>query len=113
MSLTRKCFFTSLSKFFAPFTQSTIGNSKISCYLCFTFLTGFKKLNGLLLEFFCVGRLRFAHKILLFLVYHISLPRPSKFGGSPILLPPVDSCISRVSRISACQCSRRALWKEG
>jgi hypothetical protein len=33
--------------------------------LCFTFPTGFNKLNSLLLEFLCVGRLRFAHETLL------------------------------------------------
>ena len=60
MTLPRKGFFSSLSKFFTPFAQSTIGNAKISGYLCFTLPTGFKKIHSLLLEFFGVGRLRFA-----------------------------------------------------
>ena len=65
MTFSWKGFFSLLSKFLALFTQSTIGNSKISGYLCFTLPTGFKKIHSLLLEFFGVGRLRLAHQILL------------------------------------------------
>ena len=38
-------------------------------------------MNCLLLEFSCRGRLRFAHRTLLFLVYQIALLRPSKSGS--------------------------------
>ena len=65
MTFPWKSFFSSLSKFFTPSTQSTIGNTKISSYLCFALPTGFKKIHSLLLEFFGVGRLRLAHQILL------------------------------------------------
>src|SRR5262245_7040428 len=65
MTFPWKSFFSSLSKLFAPFAQSAIRNTKISGYLHFTFSTGFKKIHSLLLELFRVGRLRFAHQILL------------------------------------------------
>src|SRR5438046_1536405 len=60
MTLPWKSFFSSLSKFSTPSTQSAIGNTKISGYLGFTLPSGFKKIHRLLLEFFGVGRLRFA-----------------------------------------------------
>ncbi len=63
--------------------ERTIRNTKISGYLRFTLSTGFKQMNSLLLEFLGVGRLRSAHKTLLFLFYHISLLRPPNFGGIP------------------------------
>src|SRR5450755_2225635 len=84
MPFSWKRFFALFSKFFAPFTQSTVRNTKISGYVCFTLPTGFKQMNGLLLEFLGVGRLRFAHKTLLCLFYHISLLRPPNFGGIPL-----------------------------
>jgi hypothetical protein len=43
-----------------------IPRSLAICVLLFLLVR--KELNGLLLEFFCVGRLRFAHKILLLLI---------------------------------------------
>src|SRR4051812_13030510 len=61
----------------------TIRNTKVSGYLCFTLSTGFKEMNSLLLEFFRVGRLCFAHRTLLVLAYHISLLRPPIFGAIP------------------------------
>src|SRR5258708_13330726 len=83
MTFPWKCFFPLLSKFFTPFAQSTIRNTKISCDVCFAFSTGLKQLDCLLLKFFCVGRLRFVHRTLLFLFYQISLFRPPKSGQRP------------------------------
>src|SRR5258708_23598143 len=84
MTFPWKCFFPLLSKFFTPFAQSTIRNTKISCDVCFAFSTGLKQLDCLLLKFFCVGRLRFVHRTLLFLFYQISLFRPPKSGSRSI-----------------------------
>src|SRR6266702_2078784 len=83
MPFSWKGFFPLFSKFIAPFAESAIRNAKISGYLCFTLSTCFEKYYCLLLEFLGVGRLRFAHKTLLVLVYHISLLRPPNFGGIP------------------------------
>ena len=67
--------------FLAPLTQRTVRNAEISGNLCFVLPATFKQMNGLLLEFFCVGWLRFAHRILLIPLYQISLLLLPKSGS--------------------------------
>jgi hypothetical protein len=83
MTLSWKGLLILLTQFFTLFTQSTIRNANISGYFCFALSTGLKEQNSLLLAFFCVRRLCFAHRILLIGLEQISLLRPPKFGATP------------------------------
>src|SRR6266567_2331622 len=91
---------------------SEIPRSLAICVLLFPLMR--KEINRLLLEFFGIGRLSFAHNILLLEVYHISLLRPPNFGGIPkgfclgICLPSVAwDAVSR--RIGQTYCTQTAL----